>query len=96
MTDPYAPLLMAAIVLSAVATGLALAARFGWRTRPRLGCAAAALAIAMALGALAGHVVLGHRPGSDAALAPVPFVLVHPAPFIVVAIAAVALLLSRY
>ncbi len=97
--DPYSPILAAACVAAALAVAAGVANRLRWRrdTRglSRLGRAAAGVSLALdLLGALA-HLLLGHRPGTPAALDALAFAAAHPAFLVVALTALLALWLCR-
>ena len=96
VTDPYSPLLLLAVV-SVAASGLAAILRLLKLVTlpPVIATYTAIAALLLALAAVGFHLVLSHGPGSPEPMEAARFASVHPAPFIVLAVALSLLGLTR-
>lgn len=95
MPDPYSPLLLLAVILTGAATVALILDLYNADT------VKTRLALMLALGgdlavsaALAGHIVLGHAPGSATGLSPMAFVRDHPAAIMILTVCAVVMVIS--
>lgn len=96
MADPYSWLLLLAIMLTAAAAMLTIIRLMAGRPQLRQAarwCSGSAMALLII--AIAAHFVLGHSPGSTAALSVAGFAWAHPAPLIVLVAAIVLLGMTR-
>lgn len=102
--DVYAPLLTLALLVISLAAGSALVALAAARESrlplahrcQRLGRAGALAGLAMLAAALASHLLVGHTPGTDRAMAAASFAGEHPMPVALAALAALILWRLRW
>lgn len=95
MPDPYSALLLVAIALLVGGAVARLALRLGAQLPVALAPWLMVAAFDVAVIAVAFHLGLGHRPGTDMALDPVDFIVMHPAPWVVLVAAALGWLAVR-
>lgn len=92
MFDLYSPVLLVAMAgLAVLAVSVFTRHTVSDRLPDWLSLTGAMLAIVAALVAVVSHVILGHPPESAESLSVFQFVVVHPAPFVIVALAALGI-----
>ena len=96
MTDVYSPVLAAGLAFIVGTALCLLSSRVSHSAHlRRLAQIGAVLSLITLLVGVWSHVAIGHRPGSDRALAPIQFLLEHPMAAVASVAAIVLLLASR-